>query len=463
MVDDLGTDRVTTGIDALDEVLGGGIPRGSVVFVTGLPGAGKTILSEQALYANGMIEQSVMYLTTLSEPPAKLLRFSKDFRFFRPDLIERTVHYADLGSVLRSNGPHGALKALTALLQEHRPTFLVLDSFRVFREHFNSTQEFRAFASDVVILLTTWEVTALLVGEYTLDDVIREPEFAIADGVLHLSGSDESVRQKRYLNVLKMRGTDAFLGRHYFEIDKTGISLYPRMFPRVSENGAQSSERIGSAIPGMSELMRGGARVGSTMLISGGTGTGKTIMALSFAVEAARGGRPALFVTFEEAPERLLENCRTFGWDTQGAIDERLLNILHVSPAELDIDRHAVQIKKAVEELHARVVVIDSVTAFEVVATEGSALKDYIWGLSEHFKRIGVTLILTTEAYSFFEYAAGGFDRKVSYIADTILLLRLVEEGDHLRRKVNVLKMRGSDHDADLHELRIGPDIAVEV
>jgi circadian clock protein KaiC len=140
--------------------------------------------------------------------------------------------------------------------------------------------------------------------------------------------------------------------------------------------------------------------------------------------------------------------------------DGQLFRILHVSPAELDIDRHAVEIKAAVEGLKIRLIVIDSVTAFEAV-TEGNALRDYIWGLSEHLKRLGVTLVLTTEAYSFFEHNANSFDRRVSYIADSVILLRLVEEGDRMLRKINVLKVRGSDHDRDLHELRIGPNISV--
>jgi circadian clock protein KaiC len=461
VVAELDTSRVTTGVSALDEVLDGGVPRGSIVFVTGLPGAGKTILCEQMLFANGMTSPSVLYVTTLSEPPVKMLRYTKNFGFFRSDLLERTVHYADIGSALRSGGPEGAVAELETLLKEHRPSFLVLDSFKVFREHFESNKEFRAFASDAMLLLTTWEVTSFLVGEYSLDDVVQQPEFAIADGILHLSGTDEALRQKRYLNVIKMRGADAFLGRHYFEIDESGINLYPRMLPRIQNDGPFSSERIGSAIEGMNELMSGGVRVGSTILVSGGSGSGKTITAMSFGVEAARSGLPVLYVTFEEAPDALMQNCAALGWDLNDEVDRRLFTVLHVAPAELDIDRHAVQIKDAVERLKARLVVIDSVTAFEAVA-QGNALRDYIWGLSEHLKRGGITLILTAEAYSFFEQGIG-FDQRVSYIADTLILCRLVEEGDRLMRKINVLKMRGSGHDRNLHELRIGPNISVDL
>lgn len=137
--------RITTGCSGLDEVLGGGIPKGSAVFVTGLPGAGKSVLSEQALFANAMRTESVLYVTTLSEPPVKMLQFSREFAFFRPELIERHVRYCDLGDALREGGAAAALRELESLIREHRPEFLVLDSFKVFREHFTETSKYRAF------------------------------------------------------------------------------------------------------------------------------------------------------------------------------------------------------------------------------------------------------------------------------------------------------------------------------
>ena len=448
--------RLTTGIPSLDTVLGGGIPKGSAVFICGLPGVGKTVLCEQALFANAQYSESVLYVTTLSEPPVKMLQFTQAFEFFQPELIDRNVHYADLGDALRSGGAAESLAELERLLKLFRPDFLVLDSFKVFREHFDEVHKFRAFVADVTILLATWEATALLVGEYSFDDISTEPEFAIADGIIHLSGTEEELRQKRYMNIVKMRGADTFFGRHSYEISGAGMTVYPRMLPRTQGEYVLSDERYGSCIDGLSEMMDGGIIGSTVLLISGGTGSGKTLTALSFAVKAAQTGVRSLVVSFEESPNQLVRNCEDFGWETDRFVREGVLQFQHIAPSELDLDRNAIEIKDAADSLGAKLVVIDSITAFgDVGLGVESELSAYLWALSDYFKRSGISLIMVSEAYSFFESGASGMGRGASYLADAIILLRLQEEDGTVQRKINVLKMRGSAHAKDLRELRI--------
>jgi circadian clock protein KaiC len=452
--------RMTTGTPGLDEVLRGGIPKGSSVFVTGLPGSGKTVLSEQALFANARRADSVLYVTTLSEPPLKMLRFSQGFDFFRPELIDRVVRFCDIGGALRSEGAAGALRQLEEIVRTYRPELMVLDSFKVFREYFDELRELRAFVAEITVLLATWEVTSLLVGEYSLEEVSSEPEFAIADGILHLSGTEERQRQKRYINVLKMRGTDPLFGRHSFEISDAGMTVYPRMLPRVQAEYALSEERVGSAIAGLATMMGGGVPAGSVMLISGGTGTGKTLVAFSVCVAAAGAGAPALFVTFEEAPNQLIRNSARLGWPVEDLMSRGLIEFLHVSPSELDIDRHSIELRDRASKMGAKVVVIDGIGVSGLTRADGDAVaSEYMWALADYFKRTGTTLILTDEAYSFFESGQSAPEaQRRSYLADSIVLLRLREEGNEVRRVISVLKMRGSGHDTSLRELHITED-----
>lgn len=455
-------ERVTTGVEALDGVLDGGIPRGAVVFVSGLPGAGKTILSEQALFANARNGVRSLYLTTLSEPPLKMLRFGSTLSFFDPALLEEEVRFADLGSALLDGGPQGMLARVDELIREQRPEFIVIDSFKVLREYFSELREFRAFASQLLVSLATWEITTLLVGEYTLEDIEEEPEFAIADGIIHLSGSNERMRQKRFLNVIKMRGTPAFLGEHYFEITPDGIVLYPRMLAAVTGEYGVGDDRLGSVVPGMNEMLGGGLLLGSVTIISGGAGAGKTLTALGFTLQAVRDGLQVLLVSFEESPHQIERNGAMFGWEIRQAVDEGKLDIMHVSPSELDLDRHAVLIQRRAMETGAKLVIIDSISAFEAAISSASKLHEYLWGIADHFRRDGVALIVTTERYSFFE-TGNDAERYVSYVADTILLLRLAEVDSDLRRLINVLKSRGTYHDSRIHELRMSrTGIAVE-
>src|SRR5438270_2649456 len=199
--------RLSTGIDQLDAVLGGGIPRYSAVVVSGLPGTGKTILSQQAAFANAQAGRTCLYFSMLAEPPLKLLRFLQDFTFFQPDLVATRVCYGDLGTALRTDGPAGVLAQLDHLVRAHRPELVVIDSFKCIRDCIPDPTALRAFTVDVVVQLTTWEVTALLVEAYTPENVQQGAEFAIADGIIDLSDTAEAEKQKRFLRVLKMRGT----------------------------------------------------------------------------------------------------------------------------------------------------------------------------------------------------------------------------------------------------------------
>ena len=324
-------ERVTTGISALDDVLAGGIPRGSVVFVSGLPGAGKTVAAEQMMFANADRGVRCLYITTLSEPPIKILRYASAFTFFKPHLLEQYVHFADAGTALSTSGPDGLLARVEQLIREFRPEFLVLDSFKVLREFFDDTRDFRRFTSDLLVTLGAWEITALLIGEYTFEDIEREPEFAIADGIIHMSGSGEQQRQKRYLNIMKMRGTPAFLGAHFFKITEDGIRLYPRMLPAVTTDYGFSGKRLAPAIPGMETMLGGGVLEGTVVMIDGGSGSGKTLDGARVRRDERRPGDKCLFVTFEESPHQLRRNAAQFGWPIDDE-DNPSIEFMHVSP-----------------------------------------------------------------------------------------------------------------------------------
>jgi circadian clock protein KaiC len=453
--------RLSTGIDQLDAVLGGGIPRYSTVVVSGLPGTGKTILSHQAAFANAQAGRTCLYLNAISEPPLKMLRFMRGFAFFQPDLVASKVCYGDLGHALRTDGPAGVLAQMDHLVRTHRPELVVIDSFKCVRDCIRDPAALRAFTVDVVVQLTAWEVTTLLVGAYTPEDVQQGAEFAIADGIIYLSDTEEAVKQKRFLRVLKMRGTAFLDGNHFFEIGAAGISLYPRLVPALVGEYALPAGRAGSTIAGLRELLGGGLLPSTATLIRGAPGAGKTLVALSFLVDGARRGEPGLLVSWEESPAQLMRSAQAFGWNPEELREDKLLDMLHVSPVQLTIERHAVELKQRVQEAGARRIVFDSLSALAAAAPNVVTYEYYVWTLTEYFKRRGLTVIMTIEA------ARATQDPQIrtpglSSIADTIIALRYVAwEGD-LKRAVAVLKMRGSDHDTFLHELLIdAPHLAV--
>jgi circadian clock protein KaiC len=449
-------ERVPTGVERLDEILEGGIPCYSTIFVAGLPGTGKTILSQQALFANGRQGRKGLYLSTISEPPIKVLRFLQGFTFFDPALFGDTVVYGDLGTPLQAGGPEELLRVLESLVREQRPELLVIDSFKALRDTIQDVLTFREFTNDIAIRLAAWEVTALLVGEYSDSDVREGPEFAIADGIIYLYGTEEAEKQRRYLRIMKMRGSSFFPGAHYFDITSNGITVYPRMAPQVVGEYATPGRRVGSAVTGLNEMLGGGLYESTSTMISGSTGSGKTLVAMSFAVESARQGRPALYVSFEEGAGQITRNAGSFGWDMESLQRRGLLDIYHVSPSELNIDRHAYTMKKRADRLGAHMVVIDSITAFQAAVPDPGRYQSYMWAINDYFKRDGVTVILTTEAPGIFGPLEIS-ERNVSFVTDNIIFLRFVEIAGEIKRALGVLKMRGSEHDRRLRELIIEP------
>jgi circadian clock protein KaiC len=306
-----------------------------------------------------------LYLSTLTESALKMMRHAETFHFFVPGLLGKEVVYSDIGGALASAGPTGLFTAIEALVKQHRPEFLVIDSFRVIREYFDDAAEYRKFLSQLVMKLATWEVTSFLVGEYSEGDIQTEPDFAIADGILYLYGTEEPTRQKRFLRVMKMRGTDFFAGQHLFEIDADGIQLYPRMDPRVVEGYSTPEGRVTSAIGGLTEMMGGGIECSTSAVIVGSSGAGKSITALSFLIAGAAEGKPGLFVSFEERPDQLVRNAGQLGWDLKDLLERKLLDILYVTPSELDIDKHAAVIKEHADAIQAKTVVVDTISAIE--------------------------------------------------------------------------------------------------
>ncbi len=451
-----GLERITTGIPALDSILGGGIPRYSIVFVAGPPGTGKTVLCQQMLYANARKASSALYLGTLSEPVLKMMRYVQGFSFFNASIVGAEVVYGDLGSALERDGGPGVLAELDELIKKQRPELLVIDSFKVLREHFPDVTEFRDFCCELMARLTAWEVTSLFIGEYSHDDIWEQPEFGIADGIIYVYGTEEPNRQKRFLRVMKMRGTDYFSGQHYFEISADGIELYPRMDPREIGEYQAPPEDVGSAIEGLNDMMDGGMQNGTSTLIIGGAGTGKTLAALSFLVEGARDGKPGLFVSFEESADQLIRNSEAFGWDLRGLISRGVLDVYHVAPSELDIDRHAVEIKLRAEAIKARRLAIDTITAMEASVIDRAKYQSHLWTLIDYFKRIGVTILMTYESAAQMELPQAG-ENHLLFLADTILSLRLVEVDSALRRTLTVVKMRGTSHDKSIREYIIEP------
>lgn len=447
--------RISSGSREVDEVLGGGLPENSINIVMGEPGSGKTTLAEAFLFANANdAKRPVLFLTTLSEPLEKVIRYGQQYRYFDADKIGTTVLYDSIAADLVTSGVSTLVPKLKEAIKAHSPRLIVIDSFKVIHDLAKSPEEVRLMLHEAAGLLTAYNVTVLLVGEYRHDDIARYPEFAVADGIIELARNALGSRDERYLRVFKLRGSSYREGSHAFEISSDGLQVYPRLVSPVEAASYQrSSKRASSGVPGLDAMFAGGVWQGSATLVAGPTGSGKTTMGIQFVVEGLKRGERCLLVNFQENPTQLAHQLEQIGGKLDAETRERLQLQYH-SAVELPIDRIVVSIFKALRRSPIHRVVIDAVGDLAVAANDAARLHDYLYAMGQHFAVMGVSSLLTLEVDAGVE-ATSAIQGRLSHMTDNIVYLTLESRSGTMARSIRVAKARGLGHDLQPSGLQI--------
>ncbi|AOW99315.1 recombinase RecA [Moorena producens PAL-8-15-08-1] len=451
--------KLPTSIPGLDSILSGGIPELSINIISGPPGSGKTIFTQQILYTNATTEHKALYLVTLSEPSVKLLHYLQKFDFFDPSKVGTAVIYLDIGEIIREQGLKEAVAAIINYVKEYRPALIGIDSFKAIHDLATDPVEVRKFGYDLSVRLTTWGVTAFLVGEYTDEEIKHQPIFAIADGIIRLQNQPLGLHFQRYLDVLKLRGENYFTGLHPFEISQTGIEVYPRikMLKNLWMKTQVSQEKLSTGIPELDRMLDGGLQHSTATMVAGGAGTGKTLMGLHFIVAGILKGEPGVIVTFQENPQQLKAIAMSLGWDLEAMEKQGMLVHMYDSPVELQPDIHAAKVKAVVDRVKARRIMLDSLKDIEIATPNKVRYKDYIYSLVNQLKLQGVTTIVTNEIGELF----GPFQLSeygVSFVVDNVILLRYVELSGRIGRAINIMKVRGAPHSKEIRFFEITSD-----
>ncbi len=447
------TERMGSGNPEADYILGGGFPANSINIVMGHPGSGKTIFAEQLIFHNAGDDRPILYFTTLSEPLAKVVRYLQGFRFYDEEKLGTQVIYEDIGPQLAADGAGALVPLLAEAIRTLSPKVIVIDSFKAVHDLAPTVAERRRMVYEMTALLSAYGTTAFLLGEYTEDDILAYPEFAVADGIVELSRRRLGNRDERYFRVYKLRGSRYLEGAHAFRITSAGLDVYPRLVsPQMPQGYEPATERLSIGVRGLDEMLGGGLWRGTTTLLAGPSGAGKTTIGLQFAFEGAGQGEPTLYMSFQENPTQLMRTIRGLGADVE-ELQRQGLDLVYASPVELQIDSIIVDLFRRIEHGDVRRLVLDAVGDLASAATDPQRLHDYLYALVQHLAVRTITSVLNFETTGN-TISHGGMQNAMSYLSDNVLLLTLDGE-ERTRRALRVVKTRGSAHDTRVREVAI--------
>ena len=447
-------ERLSSGHRRLDEVLHGGLPANGINLVIGAPGSGKTILGQQYVFHNATAERPALYLSTVSEPFDKIVRYAQSLEFFDDGAVGRRVVYEDLGAALRSDGLPGILDRMDALMREHRPGLVVIDSFRALRPFAADEGDFRRFLHDLASRLTAVAVSAFWLGEYQGDEAHEAAEFAVADAIIALSIKRVGDRDARVLRVLKLRGSGFAGGQHAYRITPAGLDVFPRLADHLDAPSYDlAARRLPTGVEALDELLADGYWAGASTLVCGPSGVGKTLMGLHFIFKGAELGEPGIIATLQENRTQLARVAGGFGW----SLDADGVHLMSRTPVDVHIDEWVYELIDLAGRVGARRVMVDSLGDLAVAAGDTNRFREWLYSLTHRFSRAGVSLLMTVEMPDLFEVGRIS-EHGMSHLSDNVLLLQYVRENGDLRRALTVLKTRASAHDGTIRPYQITRD-----
>ena len=447
--------RIQTGVPNLDEILNGGLPKGSVTVVAGPPGSGKTILTQQICFNNASVNNRVLSCSTLSEPTAKTLRYLQQFSYFDAKKLDGAVQFVDLGVMLRTKGLEASNELIMEHLKKFKPALVVIDSFKVFDDLAKSREELRKFGYEVAVNLMAWETTALILGEYGPTDYETNPLFSIVDGLIVLSQRESLGEHQRFFKAVKMRGTNHSRDEHPFLITSNGIELFaPRLAIKRGPVPSGPQARCKTQIAKLDELLGLGIPWGSSLLISGVAGTGKTVLSLEFLYRGAQAGEKGILFSFEETEERLRAAAKGLGWDLDREIERGMIEIVFIPQPDILVEAHLLMMQQRIEAMKARRVVVDSISVFLHKVNDPQLSREKIFHLCSIVQNAqAVGFFVTDIPYGSHQVSRLGVEETV---VDGVIILSSTEEGQERERYIEVYKLRNTAHLKGRHDLVIG-------
>jgi len=453
--------RMSIGVPGLDEVFAGGLAAGRMYLVEGDPGAGKTTLSLQFLLDGLKTGEQALYVT-LSESREELVASAASHGWAIDNIVIRQYIAREDG--LSADGQTtmfhpsevellDAMRKVIHDIEEVNPSRVVIDSLSEIRLLAQDPFRYRRQLLELKQLFLKRGCTVLLLDDRTVHERDRHVQ-SIVHGVLHLEQRQADYgAERRRLRLSKLRGTPFRGGWHDYVIDTGGLRVFPRLV--AAEHRTRLARRpLSSGVQALDALLGGGTQSGTSMLILGPAGSGKTSLAVQFVVAAAKEGRKSSLFVFDESADFLMERTAAMDLPLREHVEAGLVTIRPIDPTELSPGQFANALSDAAERHHAELVVIDSLNGYLAAMPEEKHLQAQLHEMLAFLNHRGVaTLLIVAQQGMLGAHMQTPVD--ASYLADTVVLLRFFEAGGRVKKAISVVKKRSGSHEDTIREMRL--------
>ncbi|TCD20455.1 circadian clock protein KaiC [Pseudomonas sp. IC_126] len=453
--------RISTGSEGLDDILGGGLDPNRMYLYEGSPGSGKTTLALQFLLEGARQGEQVLYVT-LSETKRELELVAKRHGWTLEgiDVFELVSPEASLDPELELTVLHPAEMELSETIRqvfdrvsETNPTRVIFDSLSEMRLLAQSPLRYRRQVLALKHFFTTRSCTVILIDDQTSESGDLQLH-SISHGVVMLEQlAIDYGAERRRLRVVKMRGIQFRGGYHDFSIKKGGLAIYPRLIA-AEHHAAFTGELTSSGNDELDKMLGGGLERGTNALLIGAAGVGKSSLALGYAIAACQRGEQVAFFVFDEGIGTLLARGRALGLDIEPWLEKGLLHLQQIDPAELSPGEFTAAVRHSVEAQGARVVVLDSLNGYLNAMPDGRFQILQMHELLSYLGQQGVMSVMVMAQHGLIGPMETPVD--LSYLSDTVIMLRYFEHASVVRRAMSVVKKRSGRHENTIREFRLG-------
>jgi circadian clock protein KaiC len=501
-------ERMPSGIAGFDQLLQGGFFKGETYLLMGPPGAGKTIFGNQICFNHVANGGHAIYMTLLAETHSRMLTHMQSFEFYTAEPLANQLSYISGSSTLEQKGLDALLTLIRKEVRKQHATLLVIDGTITIEQNAASLRERKDFLHALSMISESVGCIILLLMQFDRN-TYDQPEHTMVDGLFQLSARSNDMRSTHEIQIRKFRGSKFLEGRHLYAITDKGFIIHPRTeevlkpFALLSTSistsiPAVSETKLGFGLERLDEMVHGGMSIGSSTMVLGAPGTGKTLLGLHFLYQGVREGQQGLYFGFSETPAQLKQRMRYLlrsplqnsptsplqagsanhdarrqkksgtNAEEQGTADidtDNLLEMLWQPPTEDIIDVLAERLIETVRQRGVRRLFIDGLAGFQNTTASPERLNGLLSTILTTLRAMDVTTIWAVELADLFtaDIAMPELVSKMAAQVENIMLLRHVELYSQLYRLISIMKMRQSGYDPSIREFRItdyGLDVA---